>query len=85
MPQMLRPNQLSPGMRKALLMIGFGVSAYAAGYYSIDNPDERLDLRSADALVRRGLVFYFVSGGAPMQGKLGLTLEGETIFEELRE
>jgi len=81
----IRPNQLTLAMQEAILMIGFGVSAGPDGYYSLDDPGERLNLRSAEALARRGLIYYFISGGAPMRGNLRLTPIGEALFEEIRE
>ena len=66
-------------------MIGFGVSGCVGGFYSLDDPDKRLNLRSVAALARRGLVWYYTTGGSPMRGCWGLTPEGDVLFEELRE
>ena len=65
-------------------MIGFGVSGCVGGFYSLDDPDKRLDLRSVVALARCGLVWYYTTGGSPMRGCWGLTPEGDVLFEELR-
>lgn len=73
---------LTPNMKEALLQIGFGVTAGPDGYY--DEGGKRLDLRSAQALVRRGLIWYFVAGGAPMRGQLRLTPLGNEVLEEIR-
>lgn len=76
---------LTLAMQEALLMIGFGVSGCVDGFYSLDDPDKRLDLRSVVALARRGLVWYYTTGASPMRGCWGLTSEGDDIFEQIRE
>lgn len=76
--------QLTPKMRETLLQIGFGVIGDGAGYSTVDT-DEHVDMRSAHALGARGLVNYHVERTSPtLRGALGLTIEGERLFEELR-
>ncbi len=70
---------LTKGMNKALNQIGYGVKATDRGYMAVDGVDERLDLRSAEALHKRGLVFYRYNYG---RGTLRLTEEGQKIFDE---
>ena len=76
---------LTEFQEKALLLIGYGVRGYADGhFYSEEDPDQQLDLRSANALYRRGLIDWHTRGGAPNITFLDLTEEGEELFEELR-
>ena len=81
----VRSDQLTPAMREALFIIGFGVSGHDDGFYSLDDPNERLDLRSVAALARRGLVWYYTTGASPMRGCWGLTPAGDVLFEALRQ
>lgn len=69
---------LTKGMLKALNQIGYGVKATIDGYICIVE-NERLDLRSADALCARDLIFYTYDYGS---GNLYLTKEGQKIFDE---
>jgi len=73
---------LTDGMKRALLQIGFGVTGRRGGFF--DDDGERVDLRSAQGLLNRGLIFYHVRGANPMTGLLEVTDEGEKLFEELR-
>jgi hypothetical protein len=73
--------KLTPPMCKALLQIGYGVTGRAGGFFDEDN--ERVDLRSAQALLDRNLVFYGTKGGAPMSGALDLTPCGWLRFYEI--
>ncbi|OGC94105.1 MAG: hypothetical protein A2W25_12030 [candidate division Zixibacteria bacterium RBG_16_53_22] len=73
-------ESLTPRMKRALLQIGYGVFGREGGFY--DEGGERLDLRSANALCRRGWVMYYTIGGAPVSGRLDLTDEGWRMFEE---
>lgn len=75
-------KKLTPGMRKALLQIGFGVSGRIGGFY--DEGNERVDLRSAQALLERGLIFSLMQGSNPLRPGLRLTPKGDDLFEEIR-
>lgn len=76
---------LSKHMRKTLLQIGFGTTYRPGGIFD-EEGIERIDGRSAKALVRLGLVFSGIKTGGygRLLPSLGLTEEGENLFEELR-
>ena len=75
-------TDLTAGTKKALMQIGYGVTGRRGGFF--DEESERVDLRSAQALRNRGLIFYHVRGANPMMGFLEVTNEGEELFEEFR-
>jgi hypothetical protein len=75
---------LTEGMKKTLLQIGYGVFVRDKRYYSDD--DKPVDLRSANALLRRGLIFYSTnSKGSQLCGALNLTRIGDEKFEQCLE
>ncbi len=80
--------ELTENMKKALMQVGYGVSyrnipgTQRMGFF--DEEDKKVDGRSLDALARRGLIYSYSSGGAPLVTALRLTPEGEFIFECLR-
>ena len=78
----MNKTNLTAGMKRALIQIGYGVTGRQGGFF--DEESERVDLRSAQALRNRGLIFYHVRGANPMMGFLEVTNEGEELFEELR-
>jgi hypothetical protein len=74
---------LTENMKKTLLQIGCGVFPQGNRYYDEDNIP--VDLRSAQALFNRGLIFYITSSkGSQLCGKLNLTKTGEDVFEEVQ-
>ena len=75
---------LTDNMKKALMAVGFGVRKYDDGYYSEDDPTERVNANSLDALHKRELITWHSEGGAPHQIHLNLTEKGSEIFEEIR-
>lgn len=75
--------ELTKHQKKALILIGCGVRGYANGFYSEDDPGVRLDLRSAEALGRRGLINWRTTGGATMYTMLDLTENGKVVFDDL--
>ena len=82
--------ELTDGMKIALIAVGYGVRKYATGshgpgFYSIEDPDDRVDGRSLQALFERGLIDWYTTGGAPMRSGVELTEEGHKVFEELNE
>lgn len=77
----MEAKNLTKGMQKALLQIGYGVTARLGGYFDEDN--NRVDLRSAEALFVRKLVAYYTIGVSPLRGKIDLTLAGWEMFEGL--
>lgn len=81
---MSEKDQLTDGMKKALLAVGYGVRKYRGGYYSIEDASERIDGRSLQALFDRKLISWDSSGGAPQIIELMPTEEGWIIFEEIR-
>lgn len=74
-------DKLSQQMQKTLLQIGFGVTSCIGGYF--DEDSNRVDMRSAEALFRRSLVYYSTSGGAPVRGVIDLTPSGWEVFYSL--
>lgn len=47
---------LSEKMIETLVMIGYGIGSTVDGFVSLDSPDAVVDMRSVEALRRRGLV-----------------------------
>ena len=76
---------ISVEMQKALIKVGFGVRNYAGGYYPVDDPEDRLNIRTLNALSKRGLIDWRTGGTAPHYTELVLTDAGEDLFEELQE
>lgn len=80
---------LTPGMKKALRQVAFGVRKYnrsgdlPEGYFSEEDTTERVDGRSLEALNKRGLVEWGGYGGALHQIYLDLSPEGWKIFDSL--
>ena len=79
-------SELTPAMRRALWECGFGVRVYEGRWRSIDCPDTWVNSKSLDALARRELLWGYTSicGSVMLQARIGLTAEGEAIFENLR-
>lgn len=76
---------LTENQEKALLLIGYGVRSYGRGFFSEDDPNVRLDLRSAGALCRRGLAEWRTAGGITGYVRLDLTNKGWELFEEIQD
>lgn len=78
--------RLTEGMKRTLNQIGYGVRGYEDGkFHPVDAPKETVDMRSAQALYRRGLVVGAVYvGRVELHRELLLTDEGSELFEEMR-
>ncbi len=71
---------MTKNMKATLLQIGYGVFAKEDGYY--DETNMPIDLRSANALLKRELIYYSTNNkGAQLCGMLNLTILGEAEFE----
>lgn len=79
-------NDLTDGMKKALVQVGFGVRKYHDGKYrQIDDTNIIVDGRSLQALHTQRLINWNGLGGVLHQIHLSLTERGESLFEELRQ
>lgn len=75
---------LTEKMKDTLISVAYGVRLYKDGFFCIDEPDKRLDIRSLNALARRKLISWSGSGGSTYQVHVYLTEAGDTIFKEMR-
>ena len=71
---------LSDNMVQVLMQIGFGVTARRGGFF--DGDAQRVNLNTVNALIRRSLVTWGTTGGAPNRLTLELTDAGQVIFNE---
>ena len=78
-------TELTDNMKWALIFVGFGVRKYEDGYYSEDDPTNRVDGRSLEALRKRGMITWSTAGGAPQMIHLHLTEAGQQQFDILWE
>lgn len=76
-------KNLTDKMKETLKDIAYGVRKRGKKFYCIDEPDKLIDIRSAEALYRRGLIEWQGRGGSTHQIHLLMTDEGWKVFEEL--
>ena len=78
-------EKMTENMVIALRKIGYGVSLCMCSYYA-DDDAARLDMRSVNALIRRGYAAFSGTtiGGVCIGSRLDLTPRGVEIFEEVR-
>ena len=75
-------QELTEKMKDALIEVGFGVRKYRDGYRSIETGG-RVNSRTLDALLKRDLIWWQSSGGAPQKIIISLTPKGELLFDSL--
>ena len=76
-------TKLTKAMIQALIDVGYGVRGYADNKFRSEGDPERVVRRSSlGALLSRGLIQWYTTGGAPNITMFELTEEGARVFEE---